>query len=682
MTEPHADVAIGATDAQPSPPAAWRWPEGSLTRREVLLAGVASVVAACSDSAPVPDTATPKKRPNILCFLAEDLGAGHLSVYGGEAAVTPTVERLASEGVLWRNCFSNAPVCAPSRFSMITGLPAESCGPAHHMRAFGELPFLDVAGWPKLLREAGYYCINNVKEDYNAAGLDVAATWDASSPTAHWRNRPDGAPFFAVFAPQITHEMSVFEANPALSVADGVAYTPYEPALQPVNAYISAPIIGGPTTSDQVRIPPYSPDTATTRADMTKYMNKIHLMDAELAARLAELDEEGVADDTIVLFYSDHGGVLLRSKRFCYDSGLHIPLIARFGRNVAQLAPAPPGATLDEPVTLRTALPVTILGLAALDTPDWMPGAAFAGPRRAAERYAFSMRNRMDERYDMVRTVRDARYRYIRNYMPHLPHGQHIQFMWLQAGYREWDLLNRLGALDEAQSRFWRERPAEELYDLDADPDEMQNLVGDPRHAQTLQRLSDALDAHMLAVHDNGFVPEGAATQGYLASREPGAYPLATVMQLAARAIRRDTANIPVLLDQLQADNEILRYWAALGLCMLDVQAASAQGELQSAFDRESAAHVRVALAEALARLGASGAVQFLGETMVLHDSAPVRLLAANALENIGDRALPAVPYLIAAQAALDPASTLDQYVAQAARHTALELAGLGAGVP
>ncbi|MGW5111180.1 sulfatase-like hydrolase/transferase [Nocardia sp. NPDC004123] len=648
--------------------------------RRTFLGGAAAAAAA----ALVPGLARAEdgSRPNILCLVSEDCGAQHLGCYGG-VAHTPTLDRLAAEGIRWRNCFSAAPVCAPSRFAMISGVVPESCAPANHMRAAGALPpFLDHAGWPRLLRQAGYYCTNNAKEDYNTADLDIGATWDESSLHAHWRNRPGGAPFFAIFNPTITHESSVFLNAPGLDQLDGRLSTPYLEELQGVHTVTSTPILGGPTTPDQVRIPPYYPDTPTTRSDAALYMNQINQMDQEMAARLRELDEAGLAEDTIVLYYSDHAGVLPRSKRFCYDSGLHIPLIARFGRNVADLAPAPAGSTLDEPVCSGTALPATILDLAGVGAPTWMDGTPFAGPRRAAARYAFGMRNRMDERYDMVRTARDERFRYIRNYLPHLPNGLHVQFMWLQAGYREWDQLHHDGRLDELTDRFWQPRPAEELYDTHSDPDEIHNLATDPDYATDLRRMSAALDEHMLAVVDDGFIPESEAAEGYTAGRDRDAYPLRAIMDLAATAIQRDPAALLDLVRNLTSGNDIVRYWAATGCCMLDTAAAPATDDLHRVFDAEPSPHVRIALAEALARASEDQqAVGYLGDTLVNHPDGWVRLQAANALDHLGERARAARTQLFTASSAPGN-SDAASHVRTAASHTVRVLDNTAAGIP
>ncbi|WP_074274372.1 sulfatase-like hydrolase/transferase [Mycobacteroides abscessus] len=603
-------------------------------------------------------------RPNILCVVSEDCGAYHLGPYGGPAS-TPAIDRLARDGVRWQNAFSVAPVCAPSRFAMITGLTPESYSPAHQMRAAGTVPnFLDGAGWPRMLRNAGYYCVNNSKEDYNTAMLDIAQTWDESSPRAHWRNRLSGAPFFAIFNLDVTHESQVHG-------------TPEFGSISPAH----------------VRLPPYSPDTETTRTDMATYMLRIQQMDTQLGALLAELEQDGLADDTIVLYYSDHAGVLLRSKRFCYDSGLHVPLIARFGRNFAHLSPACPGSVLAEPVTTSTSLPPTILNLARCETPAWMRGTAFAGSRRGTARYAYGMRQRMDERYDMVRTVRDERYRYLRNYMPHLPNGQHIDYQWQQAGYQEWEELLRRQDLSQTQLQFWYQRPAEELYDTHQDPHETSNLIDNPAYSNVHRRMSAALDHHMLSVNDNGFIPE---------SRTPysGAYPLQQVMQLAATAIQRAPSNIHRLLHAFSSDNEVIRYWAVQGVCMLAPHAQSAAATLQNALAAEPSPHVKIVVAEALLRHAAhDSAIDYLCGTLATNPDPYLRLQAVQALDNIGEGARAALPQLLnaAAQAqqwprpglkkltpadieelkkayTRNPDSQANHYTPLAARHTARKL--------
>jgi hypothetical protein len=280
-----------------------------LSRRTFLTSSVSA--AALSAMSAEMRAADANERPNILWLVSED-NFPFIGAYGDARARTPAIDALAKAGVRYANAFSNAPVCAPSRFAIITGMHAESCGPAHHMRAQGKVPSF-VQGFPKYLRDAGYYCANNGKTDYNAE-LDMAAMWDDASERAHWRNRPEHAPFFAVFNLMTTHESQMFAA------------------------------VDGRVKSTDVRVPAYLPDVPATRRDIASYHNLMERMDAEVAAHLAALDDADLADDTIVFYYSDNGGVLPRSKRYCYDQGLRVAMVARFPARWAHLAPGAPGA--------------------------------------------------------------------------------------------------------------------------------------------------------------------------------------------------------------------------------------------------------------------------------------------------------------------------------------------------
>ncbi|TDC92509.1 sulfatase-like hydrolase/transferase [Actinomadura sp. 7K507] len=602
-------------------------------RRRMLAAGAGGVLAAALPARPA---AAQQAGPNILWLVSEDNNP-FIGAYGDPLARTPALDRLAREGVRYDNSFSSAPVCAPSRFAILTGVPPESCGPAEHMRAEGKIPSF-LRGFPEYLREAGYFCTNNSKTDYNAP-FDPAQVWDQSGIFAHWRWRPKGRPFFSVFNYMTTHENALFYAGP------------------------------GKTRPEDVRVPAYLPDTPHIRTDRARYYDLMARMDTEVAARLAELERDGLAEDTIVFYYSDNGGVLPRSKRYCYDSGLRTALIVRFPRRWAHLAPAAPGSVIDSPVTSLDLAP-TVLSLAGLKVPDHMSGAPLTGRRRPAP--AFGVRNRMDERYDMVRTVRDERYRYIRNYSPHRPYGQHLAYAWQQKGYQDWEKAHVDGTLTEIQDRFWRTKPAEELYDLRSDPDEVHDLTGDPGHRAVLERLRTALDDHILQVNDNGFIPEGSPLEGYDQSRAPGAYPLRRVLRLAAVAIQRDPARIALLTRDLDDGNEVIRYWAASGLLMLESGAGPAVGRLADRLEAEPSVRVRIVLAEALARLGRTDpAVPFLADTLRDHRDPRVRLQAVNALTYIGKAAAPALPAI--------SRSTLssDEYVRNAARYLWLVLTGI-----
>ena len=611
-----------------------------LVHRHGIVATVLTLLVLGCPGLSAQPTARNAPRPNILWIVSEDNNP-YLGCYGDTLARTPTIDRLAKEGVLYENCFSQAPVCAPSRFTLISGMYATSCQPANHMRASGKPP-AELRGFPAYLRAAGYYTTNNAKTDYNAP-IDMTDAWDESSKRAHWRNGPKGKPFFAVFNHEVTHESCLFGKFQHLPNG---------------------------TDPGAVRIPAYCPDTPETRADRALYYDQHRRLDNQVNLLLRQLKEDGLEDDTIVFYYGDNGGILPRSKRFAYDSGLHVPLIVRYGKNWRHLAPAAPGAHVVAPVTFVDFAP-TILSLAGnIKPPAYFQGQAFAGPAKGPDQtYAFGFRDRMDERYDMVRTVRDARYRYIRNYRPDLPYGLHVQYMFQQAGYRAWEELHNAGKLNEVQDRFWRAKPAEELYDLRSDPDEVNNLVGSPEHAEMLKRLRAALRDHLLKIRDNGFLPEGSPIEGFAGTRDDAAYPLARIIDAADLAIGRDPANLPAFRKGLADDHEAIRYWSALGCLMLADKSAPATSDLQTALTDRSP-RVRVVVAEALCRVGqAVAALPALERLLTAHDDAKVRLQAANALDHLGPLAQPALAAL--RQAANDK----DDYVKRASRYTAAVLA-------
>jgi hypothetical protein len=406
------------------------------------------------------------------------------------------------------------------------------------------------------------------------------------------------------------------------------------------------------------------PDSPEVRQDFASYYTLMEQMDGEVAAHLTALESSGLAEDTIVFYYSDNGGVLPRSKRYCYDEGLRVGLIARFPPKWAHLAPAAAGSTISTPVSLIDLAP-TVLTIAGLDPPAHMQGVSLVRAKRQRSPYVFGLRNRMDERYDMVRTVRDERYRYIRNYAPHRPYGQHQAFEWQMGSYRAWQTAYLAGRLNEVQARFFGEKPTEEFYDLSEDPDQVENLVGVPAHRERIAAMRAALDAHLLAINDNGFIPESSPIEGYDASRAPGAYPLKRVMQVADSAIRRDPAQAAQFTQLLSDSNEVIRYWAAQALLMLKDRAAIAKTALEACLENDSSPQVRIIAAEALAKLGApERSVQYLGEVLSAHPDARVRLQSLNALTFIGEPARAVLPIV---ERAIQSAG--DEYIRSAARY-------------
>lgn len=574
-----------------------------------------------------PLVGAPAPQPNILWLVSEDNGP-LLGCYGDPLAQTPTLDRLARDGVLYERCFAQ-PVCAPSRFTLITGTYAVSSGPAHHMRAVGKIPEW-LKGFPALLRDAGYYVSNNAKTDYNSP-ISPAATWNESSKAAHWRKRPaPGQPFFSVFNHEVTHESCLFPEQ---------ELTLDFPSMD----------------AAQVRIPAYQPDTPEMRADWVRQYNHMRLLDGQIAAKLRDLESDGLADDTIVFYYGDNGGVTPRSKRFLQRSGTHVPLIVYYPPKWRHLAPAAPGSRIKEPVSFVDFAP-TVLSLAGVKIPAYMTGRAFAGSAKAApNEFVFLTRDRMDERYDMMRSVVDARWLYIRNFRPDIPYVQPLEYQFKARGYQSWARLAAEGKLTRATAQFWGEKPAEELYDLERDPDNVTNLAAAPAHRATLETMRARLRQRMIEVVDNGLLPEGSALEGYEASRAPGAWPVARVFDLAVLASERAPANLPAFIRALDDDSEPLRWWAAQGCAMLGAKAAPAADALRRAADDPSGA-VAVAAAEALARMGAAGDALPVLERAILNADAPgVILQAGNVIDRLGELARPALPAMKQALAAARP---------------------------
>ena len=596
------------------------------TRRKLLYSGMAAGLA--SQALGAANAAEPLARPNILWLVSEDNNP-FIGAYGDPVAHTPTIDALAQNGVLFRNVFSNAPVCAPSRFGILTGVYPESCAPAHHMRANASISGV-LSTYPELMREAGYWCANNSKTDYNC---DIVAEtiWNAQGPEAHWRARPETAPFMAVFNYETTHESRLFRPTPG--------------RVQPEN----------------VRVPAYLPDTPNVRQDYANYYNLMEIMDSELAARLAELEADGLGEDTIIFYYSDNGGSLPRSKRYCYDEGVRCAMVVYAPPRWRHLLPAAPGGEVTTPVSFIDLAP-TVLAIAGADIPEQMAGKPILGQNVRAQRYAFGMRNRMDERIDFSRTVTDGRWRYIRNYMPHRPWGMNGAFEWVLKSYQDWERAYLDGELNEAQARFFGQKPYEELYDLVADPDQISNLAD--AHPHEKERLAEALDAHMLAINDNGFMPEGASAEGWQASKNPEAYPLQRLMHLGA-AVASKTADKNMLRDALADENPIVRYWGAMGFAIAQESCPLLSEALQ-----DNDLNVRVVAAEALALQDDPAGAATLGELASAPHPWQLRLAALNSLTALGERARPAMP-------AIEAAAVEDQeYLRSAGRYLKAVLNG------
>ena len=407
-----------------------------------------------------------------------------------------------------------------------------------------------------------------------------------------------------------------------------------------------------------------------------RYYNHMKVLDEQIAAKLAALEADGLAENTIVFYYADNGGVLARSKRCLQESGVHVPLIIRFPKKWQHLAPAAPGARIKEPVAFIDFVP-TVLSLAGVKIPDYMQGRAFAGPAKATPNETiFITRDRMDERYDMMRMVSDGQFIYIRNFRPDVPYVQPLEYMFKARGYQSWARLAREGKLTPATAQFWGTKPSEELYEMASDPDSVKNLVADPAHKATLDKLRAALRQRMLDLKDNGLLPEGSALEGYDASHAAGAWPVERVVDLACRASDRDAANVSAFIAALDEASEPLRWWAAQGCTILREKAALAEAALRKHLDDPSGA-VAVAAAEALARLGKiAEALPVLEKWLANGENQGTAQIAANVLDRLGEQARPALPAMKRVLAAEKGGKGAQNYPQRILEHTIAVLEG------
>lgn len=559
-------------------------------------------------------------RPNILWLTSEDHGP-EMGCYGDPLASTPNVDALAARGMIYTHAWSNAPVCAPARTTLISGLYATSTG-GESMRSRVAYP-AGLKMFPQWLREAGYYCTNNAKEDYNLE--KPGKVWDVSSTKGHWKNRRPGQPFFAVFNSVKSHESQIRTRPHALI---------HDPA--------------------RMRVPAYHPDTPEVRHDWAQYYDGVSAADADAGQRLKELDDAGLTDDTIVFYFGDHGSGMPRSKRWPYNSGLQVPLVVSFPSRWRHLAPKDytPGGRSDRLVSFVDFAP-TVLSLAGIQPPKTMQGHAFLGEFAAPPQpFLFGFRGRMDERADLVRSATDGRYVYIRNYMPHLIYGQHLAYMFETPTTRVWKKLHDEGALNPIQDAFWNPKPSEELYDLKNDPDEVHNLAGLPEHQAVQARLRAAQQDLARSIRDVGFLPEGERFRRcqkispYDLGHDDARYPFDRVFATAELASMRQGDALPALKTALNDPKSGVRYWAALGLLIRGQPGFDASKDaLRAALD-DSSPDVRIVAAEMLGQYGTPDDLErSLARLIQLgdwsHNDVFTVLAALNALDSLGARVEP-----------------------------------------
>ena len=605
-------------------------------------------------------------RPNFLIMMTEDITA-HLHCFGDEYSISPNIDRLAQRGCVYTNAWSNAPVCAPAKTTLWSGLYATATG-AEHMRSLVSLP-AGMKMFPGYLRNAGYFCTLNGGDDFNLQVPD--GTFDvvtAFAPQrggppegmgvpgkAHWRARESGQPFLAFFDDYATHESRI------RSDSQTNAHFVHDPA--------------------KFRVPAYHPDVPEVRRDWAQYYDNITKTDEQLQTRLRELEEDGLADDTIIFFISDHGAGMPRSKRFPYNSGLNVPVVAAFPQKFRHLAPK------DYVAGGRSARLIghvdfapSILAAAGVRVPAFYQGQSFMGRQQAAPRaYSFGFRGRMDERYDLIRTMRDQRYVYIRNYYPHRIYGQYVNYMWGTKTTEVWEQMYKAGQLTPVQKLFWETKPSEELYDLETDHDEVRNLASDGTHRAVLQRFRRAHQDHERRIRDVGLLTEAefhqraddAKVTPYELAQDPRRYPVDRVLAAADLATSGAADVTEALVTYMSDPDSGVRYWGVTGVLIRGAAAVKrARAPLAQALQDPSPS-VQIAAAEALGRYGDEPNDVSTAMTLLLKlancvdTNSYIAMLALNAITALGDKAKPYKEQIVALPVvdAKSPARVNQEYV-------------------
>ena len=463
-------------------------------------------IIACSDEK------NTTNRPNIVWLVAEDLGL-YIPPFGDSTISTPNLSRLAKEGVRYNNVYSVSGVCSPSRASIVTGMYPTSIG-AHHMRTLSQQPAAKKKGLinyevvpspqvkmvSQILREEGYYCTNNKKEDYQF--YKSLTAWDESSIYAHWRNRDKDQNFYSIFNFGVTHESNLWD--PWYRHFDLDTFPPRRGIGKWWEQFagIEKPLYV--SDSIQISVPPYLPNNDIVRKDMKRMYSNIVEMDGKVGLILKQLEDDDLLEKTIVVFYTDHGGPLPREKRLLYDSGIRVPMIIRYPNQAR-------AGEVDNRLISFVDFAPTLLSMANIPSCKYHQGRSFEGKYKSNNnrKYIHAAADRFDEHYDMIRAVRDNRYKYLKNFNPEKPYYLPLEYREKMDSMQELIIMNQNGQLDNFQLLWFRnEKPKEELFDTYLDPHELHNLADDTKYKEKLYELRNECLNWMKEVNDKGHIPE------------------------------------------------------------------------------------------------------------------------------------------------------------------------------
>jgi len=486
------------------------------------------------------------EKPNIVWLVSEDNSKHFLKLYDEGGASMPNIEALAEKGIVFNNAFSNAPVCSVARSTIISGCYAPRVGAQYHRRMELALMPDGLKMFPEYLREVGYYTTNNAKEDYNLIQSDNV--WDESSGKASYKNRKVGQPFFHVQNFGTTHEGQLHFSKVEMD---------------------STPTT---TSTEDVAVFPYHPDTPTYRYTNAYYRDLHQKVDTQIGDFIKQLEEGGLMENTIVFYYGDHGGVLPRSKGYIYESGLHVPMVVYVPEKWKYLAPIEMGSRSDAFVQFIDLAP-TVLNLAGVDIPEQIDGQAFLGNVVTKQKLnkrntTFGYADRFDEKYDLVRSLRKGKYKYMRNYQPFNVDALFNFYRYKMLAYKEWEQLYKNEKLNKEQEQFFNARSPEALYDIEKDPHELHNLAADPSYESTLKELRSDLQDQVKSMPDLSFYPESyflkAGLSNPVAFGQQNKAEIAELVDIADQSLKTFDEVKDEIEKALTSDNPWKRYWGLM----------------------------------------------------------------------------------------------------------------------
>ena len=551
--------------------------------------------------------------PNIVWLTTEDNAAQHMDLYSPGAAAMPNLEKLAQEGVVFNHAFSNAPVCSVARSTMITGCYAPRIFTQYHRRT-QRVPLPEgVMPFPYYLKEAGYYTTNNNKEDYNF--ILPKGVWDESSKKASYKNRKSGQPFFHIQNHTVSHEQHLHFDQ---STIDDFK----EEDLQNIEVF------------------PYHPDTKTFRYTYYHFHNRLAMADQQMGKFIQDLKDQGLMENTIIFYFGDHGGLLPRSKGFAYESGLQVPLIVYYPPKWEHLFQDKKGSRSNTFFEFIDFAP-SVLSLAGIAPPEPMDGTPvfgkYAQPLKVKNKNnALGHADRFDEKYDMVRTLRVGKYKYIRNYQPFNTDALFNFYRYKMLAFQEWDALYLEGKLNPEQQQYFKQKNPEALYNLEEDPHEIKDLSQEVSHQEILKSMRKQLQNKLLDLPDLSFYPESFLLENAL--QNPVAFGQKHQSEIEALMAIADLSLTPFdlvsdeVLDALRDKNPWKRYWALIVCTSFGEKAKSLMPQIKNILEKDTENLVRIRAIEFLALNGIDFDKSIIEEIMKNAVSETEAILMLNSL--------------------------------------------------